>query len=200
MELLLVAITAYLIGSTPTAYLIVRLLTGRDLRTLGSGNVGVMNTARQVGLPAGMIAFIAEGAKGIAAIVAARIISGTPEADALGALFAVIGVNYPVFLGFHGGRGTTIVVFITLALLWPLVVFMGFTWLVIYRARHDNFIATRVNILALPFVTAALVWALDGNWHLIWLASLGSLVTLYKHRRETDDHFIAAAEHAQPSR
>jgi glycerol-3-phosphate acyltransferase PlsY len=204
---LLIALLAYLIGAFPTAYVIVKVLTGRDIRRLGTGNVGVMNTIRQVGLPAGMLAFLGEGAKGIGAVGAARVFAGTAQADSIAAIMALVGVNWSVFMRFAGGRGTTISVFIALALMWPLVVVMGMLWLVVYRLYHDNFLATRVNILAAPFVTAALLWATsdgwayvgagDGRWVYVPLVMLGSLVALLRHKRETDDHFIAATAPAR---
>lgn len=197
MEYLLVAAAAYLIGAFPSAYLIVRLLTGRDLRTLGTGNVGVMNTARQAGLPAAMLAFLGEGAKGIAALGIARWRIGSPEADCLAAIMAMVGVNWSVFMGFAGGRGTTIAVFIALALLWPVVVVLGLVWLVVYRFTHDNFVATRVNIILLPFVSAAVIWLTGASWTYVSLAVVGSLVALLKHKRATDDHFVAATAHAR---
>ena len=194
MNYLAVALAAYLIGSFPSAFLIVRLLTGRDIRRLGTGNVGVMNTVRQAGLPAGMLAFLGEGAKGVGAIGAARVLVGNPQADCLAAIMALLGVNYSVFMRFAGGRGTTISVFMALALLWPLVVVLGVTWLVFYRLFHDNFVATRLNMLLLPFVTAVFVWQFGMSWLYVSLAAAGAIVALLRHRRETDDHFIAATE------
>jgi glycerol-3-phosphate acyltransferase PlsY len=189
---LLVALLAYLIGAVPTAYLIVKLLTGRDIRRLGTGNVGVMNTVRQAGLPAGMLAFLGEGAKGIGTIGVARVLVGNAQADCISAIMTLIGVNWSVFMRFAGGRGTTVSVFIALALMWQVVVALGVLWLVVYRLRHDNFIATRVNILALPFVTALFVWLTGSSWVYVSLAAFGALVTLIRHRRETDDHYLAA--------
>lgn len=198
IEYALVAMAAYLIGAVPTAYLIVRLLTGRDLRRLGTGNVGVMNTVRQAGLPAGMLAFLAEGAKAVGAVTTARIVSGTAAADSLAAISTLVGVNWSAFMRFRGGRGTTVSVFVAVVLLWQVVVVLGLLWLAVHRLTHDNFIATRVNILVLPFATAALVWTTGNSWLYVWLAALGSAVVLIRHRRETDDHYIAAAEHARP--
>ena len=192
MNYVLVALFAYLIGAIPSAYLIVKLLTGQDIRRLGTGNVGVMDTVRQAGLPAGMLAFLGEGAKGIGAISVARALVGNPQADSIALIMALVGVNWSVFMGFAGGRGTTVTVFIAVVLMWQLVVVMGLLWLVVYRLRHDNFIATRVNILALPFVTAILVWMMGSSWVYVSLAMLGTIVTLLRHKRETDDHFIAA--------
>lgn len=194
---LVIAALAYVIGALPIAYGVVRLLSGKDLRTLGSGNVGVMNTVRQAGLPAGMLVFLGEGAKAVAAIGVARSLSGAPLGDTIAVLMATVGVNWSVFLRFAGGRGTTIAVFSALTLLWPLVVVLGLLWLVVYRLTRDNFIATRVNIIVTPFATAALVWLMGKSWLYVTLALGGSLVTLIRHRRATDDHALAAAEHAR---
>ncbi len=191
---LAIALLSYLIGALPVAYLVVKLLTGRDLRRLGTGNVGVMNTVRHAGLPAGMLAFLGEGSKGIGALSVARVLAGTPEAYSLAGIMAFIGVNWPVFTGFHGGRGTTLAVFVAVVLMWQVVVVLGVLWLVMYRLRHDNFFATRVNIIALPFVTAMVVWATGASWAYVTLALAGALVALSRHRRETDDHYLAVAE------
>src|SRR5438105_12596435 len=104
----LAALLGYLIGSLPVAYLVTRLLTGRDIRTLGTGNVGVMNTIRQAGLPAGMMVFVAEGAKGVGAFAAGHLLTGHMAGGLTAALAALIGVNWSAFLGFAGGRGTTL--------------------------------------------------------------------------------------------
>lgn len=198
MEYLAIAIGAYLIGSFPSAFLIVKILTGRDIRTLGTGNVGVMNTVRHAGLPAGMLAFLGEGAKGIGSISLARALNGTPQADVVAAVAALVGVNFSVFMGFAGGRGTTVSVFMAAVLLPYLIVVMGLLWLVVYRLWHDNFLATRVNIVAMPFLVAAIVWSTgQGSYYYVSLAAVGCLVTLMKHRRETDDHYIAATEQAR---
>jgi glycerol-3-phosphate acyltransferase PlsY len=196
VEYVVVAVVAYLIGSIPSAYLIVKLLTGRDIRVLGSGNVGVMNTVRQAGLPAGMLAFLGEGAKGVAAIAVARALTGTALGDVVAAITCLLGVNYSIFMGFAGGRGTTVSVFIAAILLPALIIVMGALWLVMYRLRHDTFFATRVNIVALPFLTAAAVWATGmGSYYYVTLAVMGSVVTLLRHKRETDDHYLA--QHAR---
>ncbi|MGD8807710.1 MAG: glycerol-3-phosphate acyltransferase, partial [Chloroflexota bacterium] len=62
----------YLIGSIPQAWLIARLVTGKDLRQLGSGNLGVTNTALSVARWAGLLVFLGEGLKGIGAVLLMR--------------------------------------------------------------------------------------------------------------------------------
>jgi glycerol-3-phosphate acyltransferase PlsY len=185
---LLVAFIAYVIGAVPFAYLVVRLLTGRDIRRLGSGNVGVMNTVRQAGLPAGLIVFVAEGLKGISAVSVGRYLTGSEGGVLLAAFMALVGVNFSAFVGFAGGRGTTISLFMLVLVSWQGFLLLAAVWLTIYGLRRNNFLATRSVIMVLP-VAAAIVTA--GDWRYI-LCGLGfSSVLLFRHRRETDDHLMA---------
>ena len=189
----LVAVLGYLVGAVPFAYLVVRLLTGRDIRRLGSGNVGVMNTVRQAGMPAGILVFLAEGIKGVTAVSVGRFIVGTDGAMLLASFTALVGVNWSVFVGFAGGRGTTLSLFIIVQLsLWAFAI-LAALWLTVYAVRRVNFVATRTVILALPFVT----WAVTGGDWRYTLCGLGSaFVLLLRHRRETDDHLAMAGVEA----
>jgi acyl phosphate:glycerol-3-phosphate acyltransferase len=96
---------AYLLGSLPFAFLVVRLRTGRDLRDLGSGNAGATNAMRAAGVGAGVISLALDFGKGVAAVILARSLGATPEVVALCAGTVVLGHVYPVFLGFRGGKG-----------------------------------------------------------------------------------------------
>ena len=106
MIALLIAV-CYLTGSIPIAWLIARLVTGEDLPQMGSGNVGVMNTALSVTRWAGLLVFVVEAGKGAAAVALARAWAGTETAIALAVLAAVAGTRWSVWLGGAGGRGNT---------------------------------------------------------------------------------------------
>ncbi len=188
MQYVAIAVLAYLIGSLPVAYFVTRLLTGRDIRTLGTGNAGVMNTVRQAGLPAGLIVFIAEGAKGVGAYTLGHAFSGRPEGALLGAVMALVGVNWSVFLRFHGGRGTTLCAFVT-AIVSPWLLLAALAlWMSIYAARRDNFFATRINIIGFPFLTLAT----KHSWTYFVFACAASAIVLIRHDRATDDHLQLA--------
>ena len=180
-----IATGSYLIGSIPVAYLITRLLTGRDIRRLGTGNVGVMNTIRQAGFPAGMLAFVGEGSKGAAAYALGRALSNNDERlILLSGLAAMIGVNWSIFLRFAGGRGTTLGTFLCAIIAWKVVVLGAVVWLIAYIAFRESFQATRANIILLP--ATALVASHDLT--IVAFVALGSIILLLRHRRETDDH------------
>jgi len=103
-ELLLVAF-AYLMGSLPTAYLLVRLMTGDDVRRTGSGNVGGTNALRIAGWKVGVAVTLIDVVKG--ALPVWLMMRFNPESGwfAAAMLTAVLGHCYPVWLKFRGGKG-----------------------------------------------------------------------------------------------
>ncbi|HSS77882.1 MAG TPA: glycerol-3-phosphate 1-O-acyltransferase PlsY [Thermoanaerobaculia bacterium] len=101
----LLVVAAYLLGSLPFSYLIVRLRTGRDVRTLGSGNAGATNVTRAAGKAAGILAALLDVGKGIAATMIARGLGAPPAVVGLAAFAVVLGHCHPVFLRFRGGKG-----------------------------------------------------------------------------------------------
>ena len=103
----LVIIAGYILGSFPTAYLAGRFLRARDIRNMGDENVGAANAFRELGPAVGVMVFLIDVTKGAMAIVIAQA-SGMPQAVVLCAgAVAVVGHNWPVFLGFRGGRGVS---------------------------------------------------------------------------------------------
>src|SRR3990172_1443978 len=95
----------YLVGSIPWAYIVVRATKGADIRRLGSGNVGALNVSRNVGTRWGYAVGALDIGKGVATVFAARGL-GLSEGWIMGAgAAAVIGHNWPIFLGFQGGKG-----------------------------------------------------------------------------------------------
>jgi glycerol-3-phosphate acyltransferase PlsY len=104
---LIVAPVSYLLGSMPFGYLLVRIFTGEDVRTGGSGNIGATNVARKS--PAlGVATLVLDAAKGLAAVLLARALFGGPHQRlimTIAAFFAVLGHLFPVWLTFRGGKG-----------------------------------------------------------------------------------------------
>ena len=126
-RLLLIAAEAYLLGSVPFGYLLVRTFRGEDVRLTGSGNIGATNVARKSPL-LGVLTLLLDALKGSAAVTASIALSPTifeqmslshipwrailpacsPEfatSAALAALFAVVGHLFPIWLNFRGGKG-----------------------------------------------------------------------------------------------
>ena len=97
---------AYLLGSIPTSYIVVYLLTGRDIRSIGNGNPGTMNVWDNVGLAPALLVAIGDIGKGMAAVSVAYLLGLGDTEAVLAALLAVAGHDYSIFLWFQGGNGT----------------------------------------------------------------------------------------------
>ncbi len=104
LKIVLVAV-AYALGSIPSALLVVRRATGKDVREEGSGNIGATNAARTAGWRVGVIVTVMDVAKGALPMWAMVRMDAAPSWTAATLLAAVIGHCFPVWLGFRGGKG-----------------------------------------------------------------------------------------------
>jgi glycerol-3-phosphate acyltransferase PlsY len=110
----------YLLGSIPSAYILVRLTRKADIRTLGTGNMGALNTYQQLGPAAGIAILIADVSKGMVAVFLPLWIGAPDWARYGSAIAAVVGHTWPVFLSFRGGKGAATILGVALALAPPL--------------------------------------------------------------------------------
>ena len=103
---LLVVIIAYLLGSIPFGYLIVRKKLGDDIRQSGSGGTGATNVSRRAGKTVGVITLVLDALKGSLAVLIAKGLSPDVEwVIAAAAIAVILGHMFPVWLGFRGGKG-----------------------------------------------------------------------------------------------
>jgi glycerol-3-phosphate acyltransferase PlsY len=111
---LLIVAAAYLLGSIPTGYLLVRLFRHQDIRSVGSGNIGATNVLRSGGKGLAAATFLLDMLKGCSAVWLGAFLGGLllPQCspynvEALAALVAVLGNVFPVWLRFRGGKGVS---------------------------------------------------------------------------------------------
>jgi glycerol-3-phosphate acyltransferase PlsY len=166
---------SYLIGSLPVGLLLVRLTTGKDVRKIGSGRIGGTNVLRAAGPWVALLSVLGDIAKGFLPVLLARAIVGTPLAEALAGLLAVIGHNYSIFIGFKGGAGTMTTGGGALAL-WPwnapIMIITGVPMLII--TRHASVGSITVAIV-LPVIYAVRAGLGNAPWeHLIH--GLGTMI------------------------
>jgi glycerol-3-phosphate acyltransferase PlsY len=109
-------VIGYLLGSVPCAYIVARRRKGVDIRKVGGGNVGALNTYREVGPLFGFIVLFADVAKGALAVLVAGWLDLTPAWICVAGFAAVVGHNWPVFLQFRGGKGAATVMGVLLPL------------------------------------------------------------------------------------
>ena len=103
-EIIAIAL-GYLLGSIPMAYIVGHLKKGGDIRQMGGGNMGALNTMREVGMSAGIAVLIVDIAKGLVAVLIAGWLGLSPIWIFMAGFAAIAGHNWPIILGFRGGRG-----------------------------------------------------------------------------------------------
>ncbi|HLY11079.1 MAG TPA: glycerol-3-phosphate acyltransferase [Planctomycetota bacterium] len=102
------ALIAYVLGCLATGYYLVRIRTGKDIRTIESGNIGARNVGRVLGSSGFFITFLGDLAKGVLSVLLARILShNDPLATGAAIPAAIAGHLWPAQLGFRGGKGVS---------------------------------------------------------------------------------------------
>lgn len=158
-------VAAYLVGAFPTGYVITRLSIGKDIRQLGSGNVGANNVFREVGPAAGVTVGIVDVSKGAAAVAIAHAIVDIPLLEpnlylVLAGLAAVVGHIWPVYLKFTGGNGLAVTIG-TLIILMPLElgIFCGLL-LLLWAVTRNLILSVYISMVSVPISA----WLLLEDW------------------------------------
>jgi len=149
----LIVIFAYFLGSVPTAYIAGRFLRGKDIRQMGDGNVGAQNAYRQLGSRTGIAVGIVDVGKGILAILLAQIIGASIPATLVVGVAVVIGHNWPVFIGFRGGKGESATIGILLTVLTQPVIILSVLALAVLLIKKNVTLASVFLFVPLPLVS-----------------------------------------------
>lgn len=182
MSLVLALLASYLVGSIPFGLVLVRLVKGIDLRTVGSGNIGATNAMRAAGKPVGLAVFVLDFAKGWVAIwgFAGHVAGQEPlswAATACGAL-SVLGHCFPVWLRFAGGKGVATGCGALVAMDPLIWVVGGAIWLVALGLGRMVSLASIAMGLAFPVAA----WFLTARVEPTVGAALLALLILVRHR------------------
>ena len=166
----------YLLGSIPFAYIAGRLKKGIDIRQVGSGNIGALNTMREIGLLPGLAVLTADIAKGLVAVLIARWL-GLPLIWIFVAGFAAVaGHNWPIFLGFKGGKGAATTMGVFLALV-PREFAISFAIMAIVVIITSNFrLGIAIGLAFLPLI----IWQFNGSGMLIAYSLVLSLFLIIR--------------------
>jgi glycerol-3-phosphate acyltransferase PlsY len=118
----LLVFLGYVLGSIPFGYLLVRARSGRDVRAIGSGNIGATNVARTAGLSTGVATLVLDSAKGLFAVwLAGQGSGGNIRIMMYAGLAAILGHVFPVWLKFSGGKGVATALGVFLMISWSAV-------------------------------------------------------------------------------
>jgi acyl phosphate:glycerol-3-phosphate acyltransferase len=138
--LLSIPAAAYLLGSIPFGLLVGRLFAAADVRKSGSGNIGATNVARVAGPVAGVLTLLLDAAKGaLAVLLAARLTNDSALWMMIAGLCALVGHCFPIWLGFHGGKGVATAAGVFLVLCPP--AFLGAVILFILVVLYWRFVS-----------------------------------------------------------
>ena len=160
---------AYLLGSIPFGYLFVKYVftSGEDVREIGSGGIGATNVTRRAGVKGGLLTYVFDVAKGVAAVMLMRLVANDDYFwIGAAAIAAIVGHIFPIFLGFRGGKGVATGVGVFLALAPVSVLTTLVLWAaIVYFTRYVS-LGSIIATAAVPLWTLLYYGWLHPNPHL----------------------------------
>jgi len=203
LQYAIVIIGAYLLGSVPFGVIIARL-HGKDLRRIGSGNIGATNLARACGRRWAYFGFALDVAKGLVPMLVARAVLG--EIPSAGELFiwlgtgcaAVAGHIFPVYLKFRGGKGVATSFGVALGL-WPYYTICALlamlVWVAVVLVWRYVSLASIIASAVFPIALASVIaitpgWEFRLLWPLLPLATGIPILVILRHRENIKRLFL----------
>ena len=181
-ELLLVTASSYLIGSIPTGYIVVKLFTGQDIRTIGSGSTGATNVKRVMGKKWFFIVMLLDALKGaLPVVLAACFMSAFKEIGLLpvvAAVCVILGHSKSVFLNFTGGKSVASGVGTLMALNWQAGIIIAAVWGVVTWVSKYVSLGSIVALALAPLI----MWFLNAPIAYIIYALIAAIYVIYLHR------------------
>jgi glycerol-3-phosphate acyltransferase PlsY len=192
----LAGLISYFVGAIPSGYILVKLRTGKDIRTMGSGNIGATNVARVLGTAWFVPVFIFDFFKGFAPVfwlapwVATRwhcptCWSPTDMLAVFCALLSLVGHLWPIYLGFRGGKGVATMGGILFAMNWMAAVIACVVWVVVFIPFRYVSLGSVVAALSLPVANHFTAHLLP-QWKLPWLITIffgiAGLLVIVRHK------------------
>lgn len=181
-----VAVISYLIGSINSSILISKAVTGKDIRTSGSGNAGATNMLRTMGKKYAVITLVIDILKGVVALLLAKLainLGAYTSATYIAGVAVVLGHNFPVFFGFKGGKGVATSLGVVLLLDWKIgliTLVVALAVMAISKYVSLGSITAAVVFMVLQIVAMAVTDAFDIA-RLICVLILGGLLII-RHR------------------
>ncbi len=182
LKLILVFVLAYIIGSIPTGYIIVKVLKGIDIRTVGSGSTGATNVKRVLGTKWFFIVMLLDAIKGAIPVLIAvhyfNFFDYIGLSPVVAAIAVILGHSKSVFLKFTGGKSVATGVGTILALCWPVGLCIAAIWgAITYTTKYVS-LGSIIAIALAP----VLMNAFAQNYYYICFAALGAVFVIIRHR------------------
>mgnify|MGYP003585592870 CR=1 FL=1 len=185
MPWITIPVLAYLIGSIPNGLIIGKWIYGIDIRQSGSKNIGATNAYRVLGAWPAFWVFLTDALKGVAGVLIGQAIGGDPIDLIVGGLAAIIGHNWPVFLGFKGGRGVATGLGV-IAVLSPMVTVVVFLiWAaIVYITRYVS-VASVVAAMTVPIFMRLF----GDNYETLIFGILAAFFVIIRHKANLERLF-----------
>ncbi len=175
---LAVVVISYLIGAIPTGLIVVRLLSGEDIRRHGSGNIGTVNVLRVAGPATAIVVLAVDIVKGLVPVLLA-VRAGAPAWVAvLGGLAAIAGHNWSVFLRFQGGKGVATSFGVLLGLSWSAAAVAAAVWIVTVAVTRYASLGSLLAVVSVPIT----LWRLRQPDEYVSFGVIAALFAIYRHR------------------
>ena len=148
MELFIIGIISYLMGSIPFGLILTKVFLKKDIREIGSGNIGATNALRTGNKLIGYSTLILDVLKAVIPVLYVKI--NFPDAVYISALCSFVGHVFPVWLKFKGGKGvaTYVGILFSLNIIFGLV--FGFCWLIIFFISKYSSLSSLIGSLSTP--------------------------------------------------
>jgi len=182
LQSIIVLFIAYLIGSIPTGYIIVKSKTGQDIRTIGSGSTGATNVKRVLGKKWFFTVMILDAIKGALPVFLAKLF-GTAALSigllpVLAAVAVIIGHSKPCFLGFKGGKSVASGIGTIIALNWAAGLAIAAVWGIITYITKYVSVGSIIALSISPFI----MYYLSSPIAYVAYCALGAVYIIYLHR------------------
>ena len=148
MELILIISTSYLMGSIPFGLILTKIFLKKDIRKVGSGNIGATNVLRTGNKTIGYLTLILDVIKAVIPVLYIRF--KFPELIYISSLSVFIGHVFPVWLKFNGGKGVATYVGILFSINYILGIVFAFSWLIIFFISKYSSLGSILSSLAIP--------------------------------------------------
>ena len=173
-----ILVLSYLLGSIPNGLIFGKLIWKKDLRKIGSGNIGATNAWRNLGKPAGLLIFALDFLKGALSVLLAENFNGEPLVMILAGFFAILGHSFSLFLKFHGGKGVATGLGV-IAMLMPKVTAIVFLiWLAIVFVTRYVSLGSIVASICVPLLAIFF----DEPTEFILLGALAAVFITVRHK------------------
>lgn len=179
---LLAVLVAYLIGSIPTGFIIVKSKTGKDLRTIGSGSTGATNVKRVLGKKWFFIVMILDALKGFIPVFCAKYFLMLNDhlglIPTLCAIAVIVGHSKPIYLWFKGGKSVATGIGTILALNWQVGLILAAIWAVITYVSKYVSLGSIIAMICAPF----LMYVFKAPVLYVAYCALGAVYIIWLHR------------------